>query len=83
MPYVSLFQFFNGRWKSNFSFDGENLHSAGFSKYSHRQTYGIANYKGKALSTGCYDTTGCDVKTEVMDLNTMTWTDGPDYPFSS
>ena len=25
----------------------------------------------------------CGVKTELMDMNTLTWSAGPDYPFTS
>ena len=66
-----------------FSFDGENYHTAGSSKYSHHRTYGMANYMGKALTTGCYIGSGCGVKTELMDMTTLQWSDGPDYPFDS
>ena len=68
---------------SFFSFDGEFYHSAGSSTYSHQLTMGMANYKGKALTTGCTNSAGCFVKTELMDMNTLTWTSGPDYPFTS
>ena len=43
----------------------------------------MANYKGKALTTGCDAASTCGVKTELMDLGTMTWSSGPDYPFTS
>ena len=82
MPHVSLLQLVNVKCKFNFSFDGEFFHSAGSSKYSHRYTLGMANYKGKALTTGCNENTGCGVKTELMDMNTLTWSDGLDFPFS-
>ena len=44
----------------------------------------MANYLGKALTTGCDADRdwGCGVKTELMDMNTLTWSAGPDYPFS-
>ena len=69
------------------SFDGESYQSIGrlSSAYSHLATYGMANYRGKALTTGCYqDQTmnNCGVKTELMDMNTLTWSAGPDYPFT-
>ena len=83
MPHVSLFQFFNIKLKYNFSFDGEFFHSAGSSKYSHRNTYGMANYKGKALTSGCGENSDCSVKTELMNMDTLTWNDGPDFPFTS
>ena len=52
---------------------------------SHTYTYmyRIANYRDKALTTGCDDQNAdCDVKTELMDMNTLTWSSGPDYPFT-
>ena len=61
------------------SFDGQSYQSAGSSEYSHRSTYGMANYRGKALTTGCW-TGSCAVKTELMDMNTLTWSAGPNYP---
>ena len=65
------------------SFDGNIYQSAGTSSYSHKVTYGMANYKGKALITGCENSSTCGVKTELMDINTLEWSDGPDYPFTS
>ena len=65
------------------SFDGESYQSAGSSEYSHRSTFGMANYLGKALTTGCRDDGYCNVKTELMDMNTLTWSAGLDYPFTS
>ena len=53
-------------------FDGEFYLSAGSSTYSHQRTMGMANYLGKALTTGCYDNSACYVKTELMDMNTLT-----------
>jgi len=43
----------------------------------------MANYMGKALTTGCEPSSGCGVKTELMDMATLQWSDGPDYPFAS
>ena len=83
MPYVSLYQFVNIKLKSKFSFDGEFFQSAGSSKYSHQITLGMAKYKGKALTSGCSDNSDCYVKTELMDMNTLSWSDGPDFPFTS
>ena len=64
-------------------FDGEFYHSAGSSTYSHQRTTGMANYLGKALTTGCVDSSECYVKTELMDMSTLNWSSGPDYPFTS
>ena len=67
-----------------FSFDGENYQSMESSKYSHGGTYGLGNYKGKVIIAGCaYDNIDCSFKTELFDMNTMEWSDGPDFPFGS
>ena len=66
----------------SFRFDGDNYVSTELSKYSHYCTFGLANYMGKALTTGCWSSE-CAVKTELMDMNTLTWSAGPDYPFIS
>ena len=64
------------------SFDGQSYQSAGSSQYSHRMTYGMANYRGKALTTGC-DYGSCGLKSELMDMDDLTWSAGPDYQFTS
>ena len=61
-----------------FRFDGEQFQSAGSSQYSHGFTLGMANYMGKALTTGC-NSGSCSVKTELMDMSTLQWSPGPDY----
>ena len=46
----------------------------------------MANYKTKALITGCdskNDDNTCGVKTELMDMTTLQWSDGPDYPWGT
>ena len=74
----------NSSFKSISSFDGENYVEVEVSKYSHDRTFGLGNYRGKAFTTGCYGQT-CTrmVETELLDMTTMKWSDGPDYPFSS
>ena len=73
------------RFESISSFDGENYVQVEDSKYSHAQTYGLENYGGKAFTTGCYSNYGCTnkVATELLDMTTMKWSDGPHYPFAS
>ena len=68
-----------------FSFDGEVFNSVESTKYSHKSTFGLGNYKGKALTTGCLDNdnSDCSLKTEILDISTMKWSDGPDFPFTS
>ena len=65
------------------SFDGQSYQSAGSSEYSHKGTYGMANYRGKALTTGCATVGSCGLKTELMDMTTLTWSAGPDYNLTS
>ena len=67
-----------------FSFDGENYHSVEFSKYSHRYTYALGNYKGNALAVGCdRNYADCSFATELFDINNGKWSSGPDFPFGS
>ena len=63
-------------------FVGIHQGSAGSSTYSHRLTIGMANYLGKALTTGCNNDPECFTKTELMDMYTLTWSRGPDFPLS-
>ena len=65
------------------SFDGVNYQKVGESKYSHQSTWGIANYRGNALTTGCKSPNDCNTKTEILDMTSMTWSDADDYPFTS
>ena len=69
--------------KLNFSFDGKFYRSVESSKYSHRQTLGLANYKNRALTTGCNTSNECYVKTELLNMETLQWSDGPDFPFTT
>ena len=70
-------------FKSISSFDGENYVEVEVSKYSHDRTFGLGNYRGKAFTTGCHTWCSSKVATELLDMTTMKWSDGPDYPFSS
>ena len=82
MPHVSAI-YNHSSFQSISSFDGENYVQVEDSKYSHDRTYGLGNYRGKAFTTGCADW-GCadKVATELLDMTTMKWSDGPDYPFA-
>ena len=66
-----------------FSFDGENYEMVESSKYSHFQTYGLANYRGHPMTTGCDSGSECYIKTEFFNMETLTWFDGPDFPFDT
>ena len=64
-----------------FSFDGEVYESIILSQYSHIWTRGLANYRGKALTTGCNGYGECSFKTEFLDMTTLRWSEGPEFPF--
>ena len=64
-------------------FDGQYFDTAGSSKFSHRETYGIMNYMNTAVTTGCNQNSECGAKTEVMNMETLEWSNGPDFPFAS
>ena len=81
MPHVSFHKSLNS--PIFFSFDGDVYHSAGTSSFSHYASDAMPNYKGNALITGCASPSNCNVKTELMDMDTLEWSDGPDYPFTS
>ena len=65
-----------------FSFDGSSFEETASSKVSHQQTFGMGNYKGQALTTGCSTGGACGLKTELMDMHKMRWSDEEDYPFA-
>ena len=47
-------------------------------------TFGMANFKENALTTGCYSADSkCTLTTEIMDLTSLEWSYGPEYPFST
>ena len=71
----------DGTWI--FSFDGQYFQTAGSSKVFHDYTLGLGNYMNQALTTGCYGSTSCHVKTELLNVATLEWSNGPDYPFAS
>ena len=65
-----------------FRFDGKDFENVPSSKCDHEETYGLANYRGKALTTGSWFNSGCYVRTELYDFKTNRWNDAPDYPFA-
>ena len=81
MPLVSIISCLTIQVILFLRFDGKSYHSAGSSLYSHRMTLSMANYVGKALTTGC-ETGDCLVKTELMNMETLTWSRGPEFPFA-
>ena len=58
------------------------------STFSHQETYGLGNFRGQALTTGCFVNIGswardsCYLKTEILDLQSGEWSLARDYPFS-
>ena len=66
-----------------FRFDGQYFATVGSSQFSHQETFGLGNYKNFGLTTGCYPSSGCQIKTELMNMETLEWSNGPDFPFAS
>ena len=64
-----------------FSFDGESFETVQSSKCDHTKTLGLANYRGRALTTGSFTNSECSVRTEIYNIITNQWIDGADYPF--
>lgn len=71
-------------------FDGEEFHPAESTTFSHRSVLGMGNYKNSALTVGCRtsNTNTCNdtvayIKTEIMNMETGHWSNGPDFPFAS
>ena len=64
-----------------FSFDGTSFEETASSKVSHQETFGMGNYKGQALTTGCSTSGACGLRTEIMDMDKMRWSDEDDYPY--
>ena len=65
------------------SYDGSNFKKIEESKYSHERISGLSNYQGQAFITGCSTCCVCSLKTEILNLQTMTWSDADDYPYTS
>ena len=81
---IYVIQFYDWLQFKLLSFDGEFYHSVESSKFPHRRTYGLANYRGSGLITGCDSSNAeCSFKTEILDMTTLKWSDGPNYPFGS
>ena len=69
-----------------FSYDGANYVKIDESKYAHLSTYALGNFEGRAITTGCwlkldYSSVECNVKTEILNMTTLTWSDADDYPY--
>ena len=73
MPYVSHIKYINFFVVVViFSFDGTTFDRViRQSEYSHLWTLGLANYRGKALTTGCNSFGSCRLKTELLDMGTL------------
>ena len=79
---------------SSFYVEG-SFHEIGDSYYSHSETFGLGNYRGKAFTTGCSpkssewnyidrwgDKDSCKRRTEIQ-YNDFHWTKYEDYPFAT
>ena len=65
------------------SFDGEEFEVAASTECDHKNTYGLANYRGMALSSGSASDSACSARTELYDYESDQWNDAPNYPFES
>ena len=66
------------------SFDGEKFDDTGRSQYWHGRQQ-ISNYRGKAFVTSCAYATyrdSCNRKTELLDMESLTWSEGAEFPES-
>ena len=82
MPYVSRHSNTTQNLIFTLRFDGKKFLRASESNFEHRHTVGMGNYMGKAFVTG-HDGQEYGVKTELMDMATLEWSNGPDYPFAA
>ena len=65
------------------SFDGEDFGIVQDSHYSHLMSFGLGNYRGAAFTTGCdHYGKNCFNKTEILNMQTLEWSEAPDYPFA-
>ena len=69
--------------KNVFSFDGENIEDIASSTCDHDLTFGLANYRGFALTTGSGENSNCYTRTELYDFTTDAWNDSSDYSLTS
>ena len=54
------------------------------SKYDYSRTTSLANYENQALTVGCDENLtrdSCGFQTEILNIETQKWSDGPQYPF--
>ena len=66
--------------RTKFRFDGERFQEASSSSHPHKGTYSLAKYMGQPMVTGSNNPH--NVKTEIMDLSTGSWTMAPDFPYA-
>ena len=63
-----------------FRFDGKSVEVAKSTTFEHQNTFHMAKYLEKPLTTG---SDSSHAKTEIMSLENGEWQSGPDYPFHS
>ena len=66
------------------SFDGDNFEDIDSSQYWHLKQE-IGNYRGKAFVTSCAYAEYrdfCSRKTELLDMESLTWSEGAEFPRS-
>ena len=65
-----------------FRYDGKTFETTANAKCQHDSTLGLANYRGKALTTGSRYSFACGNKTEIYDFESNQWDNAPEYPFA-
>ena len=65
------------------SFDGENIETIASSTCDHDLTFGLADYRGLALTTGSGQNSSCYNRTELYNFTTNIWSDAPNYDLNS
>ena len=60
-------------------FDGKTVLSSHWTTYDHDNIHHLASYHGEPLTVGGSGST----KLEILDIDCVKWSPGPDYPFDS
>ena len=65
----------------NLSFDGEKFIAIEDSEFPHDMTLRLGNYRGAAFTTGGQGSNDWWPKSEILNMETMKWSEAPDWPF--
>ena len=55
--------------------------NGGRSNYPHKETFGLGRYLGMPFTSGSFNPH--NAKTEIMNIETLEWSETTDYPFQS